>query len=155
MPVHGRTMQKVIRWGQPISLIFCARRPLTTQCTKPEYKLNPFTLWDYRVRKPKFLTISTPIFHPYSKPCYVEPGNPRSCRHYGQSSMSSCTNSHDNDSFGHLLRMRSAHFAPTPQYYWYIALFDRVYLYCCASITYETSYVIVERILIMVQFADF
>ena len=30
---------------------------------------------------------------------------------------------------------------PTLQYYWYIAIFDRVYLHCCGSVTDETSYV--------------
>ena len=30
---------------------------------------------------------------------------------------------------------------PTLQYYWYITIFDRVYLYCCGSASDETSYV--------------
>ena len=30
---------------------------------------------------------------------------------------------------------------PALQYYWYIAMFDRVYLYCFRSVTQETSYV--------------
>ena len=84
--------------------------------------------------------ISTPIFHPYSKPCYVEPGNTRTCRHYGQSNMSSGT-AVIVDSFGHPLRMRSAHFNPYLQYYRYITIFGRVYLHCCGSVTDEASYV--------------
>ena len=102
--------------------------------------LSPIlSLWAYSGRKPKFpyfFKISTTIFPPHSKPCYVEPGNTRSCRHYGQTS---CTDSRDTDSFR--CACAALILNPTLKYYWYIAIFDRVYLYCCGSVTDETSYV--------------